>query len=142
MNDKVRGFLESNHTAAMTTLRRDGTPHSVRIGVALVDGKLWSSGTQARVRTTHLRRDPRCNVFVMEEGGFGYLALETEVHILDGADAPTQNHRLFQVMQNIGPDDQITWYGQKRTPEEFLRTMAEEQRLIYEFEIKRAYGMY
>ncbi len=38
-------FLEQNHAAAMITLRADGTPGAVRVGVGLVDGKLWSSGT-------------------------------------------------------------------------------------------------
>jgi uncharacterized pyridoxamine 5'-phosphate oxidase family protein len=46
LDDKAVAFLEKNHSAAMTTIRTDGSPHSVRVGVALVEGKLWSSGTQ------------------------------------------------------------------------------------------------
>jgi hypothetical protein len=48
----------------MITLRRDGSAHAVRVGVALVDGKVWSSGTADRVRTRHLRRDPRSTLIV------------------------------------------------------------------------------
>ena len=59
LDEKAIAFLEKNHSAAMTTLRRDGSPHTVRVGVALVEGRLWSSGTKDRVRTKHLRRDPR-----------------------------------------------------------------------------------
>jgi len=33
------------------------------------------------------------------------------------------------------------WYGQERSFEEFLRLMVDEQRLIYEFEVERAYGL-
>ncbi|HET6318598.1 MAG TPA: hypothetical protein VFG86_19255 [Chloroflexota bacterium] len=44
-----RAFLEANYGAVMVTLRPDGTPHAVRVGVALVDGKLWSSGTTAPI---------------------------------------------------------------------------------------------
>ena len=29
-----RAFLEANRSAAMVTLRRDGTPHAVQVGVA------------------------------------------------------------------------------------------------------------
>ena len=49
-DDKTQAFLDKNHSAGMVTLRADGTPHVVRVGVALVDGKLWSSGTPDQFR--------------------------------------------------------------------------------------------
>jgi hypothetical protein len=111
----------------------------VRVGVALVDGKLWSSGTQDRVRTARLRRDPRCTLFVLD-AGWQWLTLDTTVHILDGADAPELNLRLMQQMQNR-PAGNLNWFGRELSPEEFLQVMVEEKRLIYEFEIIRGYGM-
>jgi hypothetical protein len=36
----------------------------------------------------------------------------------------------------------INWFGQTLSHEDFLKTMVAEQRLIYEFNIVRAYGMY
>jgi hypothetical protein len=51
MDERIEKFLKDNHLAVMTTLRPDGSPHSVMVGVGLVDGRLWSSGTQDRVRT-------------------------------------------------------------------------------------------
>ena len=53
-------FLNSQHSAAMITIGESGLPKPVRVGIALVDGKLWSSGSQSRIRTRRLRRDPRC----------------------------------------------------------------------------------
>jgi PPOX class probable F420-dependent enzyme len=123
----------------MITLRKDGSPHAARVGVGLVDGKLWSSGTRGRVRTRHLRRDPRCTLFVFDSQ-FAYLTLETTVTILDGPDAPELNMRLFRVMQPGA--DKLSWFGQPKTDEEFLQTMRDEGRLIYEFEVRRAYGLY
>src|SRR2546430_6574410 len=93
LTDKDRAFLEAHHAAAMITLRADGTPHAVRVGVALVDGMLWSSGTHDRVRTGHLRRDPRCTLFVFDPTR-RYLTLEAIVTILEGPDAPRQIFRL------------------------------------------------
>ena len=98
MDEQTRAFLENHHSAAMTTLRADGAPHVARVGVALVDGKMWSSGTQARIRTKHLRRDPRSTLFVFDTE-FRWLALESRVTIFEGPDAPELNLRLFQVMQ-------------------------------------------
>ena len=143
IDQQVTAFLEAVHSAAMVTYRRDGTAHAVRVGVALVDGKVWSSGTQSRLRTKHLRRDARSTLFVFDDQ-WRWLSLECTVNILDGPDAPEQNLRLFRVMQrDMGVEgDRILWYGQPKTPEEFLQTMRDEGRLVYEFEVRRAYGMY
>jgi hypothetical protein len=145
MDAAIEAFLQQNRSAAMVTLRADGTPHVARIGVALVDGKIWSSGTQARVRTKNLRRDNRSTLFVFEPA-WRWLGLECTVAVLDGPEAPELNLRLFRVMQeNMPPPTtpgNLTWMGSEKTPEEFLRIMVEEQRLIYEFDVRRAYGMY
>lgn len=137
--DEQTAFLEKQRSAAMITIGDDGMPKVARVGVALVDGKLWSSGTRGRVRTSRLRRDPRCTVFVFGEG-FSWLALETEVTLLDGPQAPAQNLRLFRVMQNR-PTGPLTWYGSELDEAAFLRTMEEDSRLIYEFEVHRCYGV-
>src|SRR4029450_13989287 len=99
LSEQDLDFLANNHSAAMITVGRDGAPKAARVGVALVDGKLWSSGTADRVRTRRLRRDPRCTLFVFDTG-FAWLALETSVTILDGSDAPERSLRLFRVMQD------------------------------------------
>jgi uncharacterized pyridoxamine 5'-phosphate oxidase family protein len=132
-------FLENNRSAAMITIAQDGMPRAVRVGVALVVGKLWSSGTQDRVRTDRLRRDPRCTLFVFDKQ-YAYLTLETTVNILDGDNAPELNLRLMRLMQNK-PTGPLNWFGQELDTEAFLQKMAEQKRLVYEFEISRAYGM-
>jgi len=139
LNDQQRAFLERNHSAAMITLHPDGTPAAVRCGVALVDGKLWSSGIPERKRTQYVRRDPRSTVFVFEGGGYSYLTLESRVSVLEGPDAPQLNLRLFRVMQNR-PSGPLMWNGVEKTEAEFLQAMVDERRLIYEFEPFRVYG--
>jgi PPOX class probable F420-dependent enzyme len=140
LSEQQREFIAEHASAAMTTLRHDGTPHVVRVGVALVDGKLWSSGTTSRVRTGHLRRDPRSTLFVFDDK-WRWLGLEAVVTILDGPEAPELSVRLFRAMQKR-PDDSSTlsWFGGETTVDEFLAAMAAEGRLVYEFDVKRAYG--
>ncbi|HZM78806.1 MAG TPA: pyridoxamine 5'-phosphate oxidase family protein [Candidatus Limnocylindrales bacterium] len=147
MEERVENYLATHHAAAMITLRADGSPHAVRCGIALVDGKLWSSGVPQRVRNRHLRRDPRATLFVFgnEEGDkFSYLTLEGTVRILDGPDAAEFNRRLFTVMQASleKPPDTLFWERTLRTVDEFLQIMTDERRLIYEFEITRSHGMF
>lgn len=113
----------------------------VRGGAALVDGRIWSSGTRNRVRTRHLRRDPRATLFVFD-GQWRGLALDSTVTILEGPETPEQSLRLFQTMQqgmDPGPiPGNVLWEGTERSPEEFVRIMVEEQRLIYQFEVIRS----
>ena len=135
-------YLENKHSAAMITLRADGTPHVARVGIALVEGKLWSSGTHSRVRTRHVRRDPRATLFVFDQQ-YGYLAIESTVRVIDGPDVPELSVRLFRTMQAGMPHierDTLMWYGRELTAEQFRQAMVDEQRLIYEFEPIRTYG--
>ena len=138
LTDAQRAFLESQRAAAMITPAADGMPRAVRVGVATVDGKLWSSGTEGRKRTARLRQDPRCTLFVFDNT-WKFLTLETRVRILDGADVSELSLRMFRLMQNR-PTGDLTWFGKTFGSEDFMRVMAEEKRLIYEFDITRAYG--
>ncbi|MDQ3752867.1 MAG: PPOX class F420-dependent oxidoreductase [Actinomycetota bacterium] len=131
MDDSVRMFLEDNHAAIMTTLKRDGTPHVARVGVGLVEGRLWSSGTRKRVRTAHVRRDPRATLCVLaKDNGWAWLGLETTVTLLDGPEAVDQNLALYRALA-----------GEPEDLDEYRRAMAAEERLIYEFAIHKTYGM-
>jgi hypothetical protein len=74
---------------------------------------------------------------------WSWLALETIVTILEGPEAPELSVRLFQAMQGSpSPPGKIMWEGKEISTEEFLRIMLEEQRLIYEFDVTRTYGLY
>lgn len=136
-------FLEDHHSAAMITVTADGRAKVARVGVAMVDGTLWSSGTKDRVRTKRLRRNPRSTVFVFDTGGggFAWLALEGTVEVLEGPDAPKQNLRLFRQMQGR-PTGPLSWFGGELTEEQFLQAMVDEGRVIYQFTVDHTYGLH
>ncbi len=132
MDDKARQFLESNHSTIMVTLKQDGTPHVARVDVGLVGDKLQSSGTESRVRTKHLRRDPRTVLCVLDnENPYAWLGIEAEATILDGPDAPERNLALYRAIA-----------GEPEDLDEYLGAMRAEGRLVYEFDAKRTYGPY
>jgi PPOX class probable F420-dependent enzyme len=131
MDERVRRFLERNHAAIMSTLKKDGTPHVARMDCGLVDGKLWSSGSQDRVRTKHLRRDPRAALCVLGGDAQQWMGLECTVRILEGPAAVEQNLALYRALKG-DPDDL----------DEYREAMVKEKRLIYEFEVQKAYGQY
>jgi hypothetical protein len=144
LNEKQIAFLEKNHGAAMVSLRRDGSPQVVRVGIMPIDGRIWSSGTSNRLRTRLLRRDPRCTLMVFD-ATWGYLTLEGRVTILAGPDVPDLSIRLFQAMQaglpTPPPAGHLVWQGQVMTLDAFRQTMIDDHRIIYEFGIERAYGL-
>ena len=140
LTDKERAFLEKNHSAAMITVTPEGVPKVARVGVALIDGKIWSSGTADRVRTARLRRDPRSTLYV-HDNVFAFMAIETTVTILEGPDAPALSLRLFRQMQDR-PTGPLSWFGGEFEEAEFLALMESDQRLIYEFEPRHIYGLH
>jgi PPOX class probable F420-dependent enzyme len=141
LNDAQRAVIDQNRSAAMITLRPDGTPHAVRVGVGFLDGKLLSSGTRSRVRTRHLRRDPRCTLFIFD-GMWQFLTLECRVSIIDNDDVPLDSVRYFKAMQLGQPDGKLRWFGREVTEDEMRRIMVEEGRIFYHFEPLRAYGTF
>ena len=140
LTDSDKDFLDKNVSAAMITIGSDGIAKAGRVGVRLVDGKIWSSGTRDRVRTSRLRRDPRATFFVFD-AEFGYLTIETTVTILDGPDAPELNLQFFRGIQRK-PSGTLSWFGGELDQEQFLQTMRDEGRVIYEGKIDKAYGMH
>ncbi|CAN5675716.1 TIGR03618 family F420-dependent PPOX class oxidoreductase [soil metagenome] len=132
MDKRVQRFLENKHSAIMVTLRKDGTPHVAKVAVGLVEGRLWSSGTQTRARTKHVRRDPRATLCVIDgDNPYSWLGIESRVTLREGDGAVGDNLALYRVLAGE-PDD----------VEEYKRAMVEEQRLVYEFSIERTYGQY
>jgi uncharacterized pyridoxamine 5'-phosphate oxidase family protein len=132
-------FLEDHHSGAMITVGEDGRPKVARVGVALVDGKIWSSAVQSRTRTARVRRDPRCTLYV-HDAAASWVALESTVTILEGPDAAELNLRLFRLMQGK-PTGPLSWFGGEHEEADFLRVMREEGRLIFEFAVERSYGL-
>jgi PPOX class probable F420-dependent enzyme len=130
VDERVRDFLERHHSAVMATIKPDGRPHVARIGVGIVEGKLWSSGGQRRARTRYLRRDPRATLFVFDDrNAQSWMGLECTVTILDGPEAVDQNLALYRTLA-----------GEPTDLEEYRSAMVAEQRLIYEFSVERSYG--
>src|SRR5579871_1174426 len=115
----------------MITVTPRGVAKVARVGVALVDGQLWSSGTEERARTRRLRRDPRCTLFVFK-AAYRWLALETTVTIREGPAVPDDSIRLFRLMQDR-PSGPLSWFGRELDDEEFRQAMRDERRLIYAF---------
>ena len=147
LDEKATAFINANRDAAMSALRRDGTPHVTRIVAGLVDGVLLSSATESRLRTRLLRRDPRCTLFFFEttpgagRAFGGYMTLETTVTIHDG---PEGRRRSVEYFKSIfgSTDGNVTYGGKQMTEVEALEALERDGRILYEFNVLKAYGAY
>jgi len=154
MDDRVRAFLQANHMATLTTHRPDHVPHSAHITVGVVGDRLWSSGTERRMRTVFMRLDPVCTLLVFPVRADGHatyhhgtvgavwLGIEANVEVLDGPEVPQQTIELLRALHPDTPTGMVHWQGALRAEDEVRAAIEAEGRVIYDFEVVRAYGRY
>jgi PPOX class probable F420-dependent enzyme len=131
MDDRIAKFMAKTSTGSLITVRPNGSAHVARVTVGVVDGKIWSTGTQSRVRTKHLRANPRATYFVFDSRSRGWLGLEGVITIHDGPDAP---QKCLAVQRAVG-----------REPEDvdaFIKDMVAQERVAFELELQRFYGAF
>jgi hypothetical protein len=144
--DLAAGFIRRYPDAAMVTPRADGSAHTARVELGVADGRIQTSGGPGLVRTRHVRREPRCSRFVSGPAPH-WLGLETRASILDGPDAPPRLMALMRARHAdatptgmvLGHNDEL---GTDRlyAEQEYLDHVRADQRLVFDFEILRAYG--
>ena len=116
-----RAFLEANHSAIMATVHDRGRPHAVPVLCALVDGRLWSSGTDLRVRTRYLAARPFAGLTVLGKGfGGEWLTVSGPVETRR-EHRVEDNLRLYRSATGRDPNDL----------EEYRAAMVAERRLVY-----------
>jgi PPOX class probable F420-dependent enzyme len=129
LSEQQRAFLEANHGAVMATVDGRGRPHVVPVLCALIDGKLWSSGTDLRVRTRHLQERPYGTLTVLTRGFWGEWLTFTGPVEIRRDDRVDDNLRLYRVATGRDPDDL----------EEYRTAMVAERRLVYVLTPERVY---
>jgi len=146
LDEKATAFINANRDAAMVALRRDGTPHVTRIVAGLVNGALVSSGTRTPLRSKLLKRDPRCTLFFFEttpgagRAFGGYLSVEATVTIHDGPEALRRSVEYFKTVMG-STDGKVTYGGKTMTEDEALAALERDERILYEFNVIRTYGV-
>jgi PPOX class probable F420-dependent enzyme len=129
LSEQHRAFLAANHSAVMATVDDHGRPHAVPVLCALVDGQLWSSGTDLRVRTRYLEARPYASLTVLGKGFWGeWLSVSGPVEIRRDRRVE-DNLRLYRAATGRDPDDL----------EEYRAAMVAERRLVYVLTPERVY---
>jgi PPOX class probable F420-dependent enzyme len=89
LKEKHKKFLEENpFVGIITELRPDGSPHSTVVWVDVEDGKVSFNTARGRAKPTHLERDPRASLLVVDpNNAYRWLAISGHAELTEeGAD--------------------------------------------------------
>jgi PPOX class probable F420-dependent enzyme len=64
--EEIVGFLRAPHAAVIATVRSDGAPYSAATWYDWDDGRLLVNMDFERLRLSHMRRDPRVSLTVLD----------------------------------------------------------------------------
>lgn len=109
--DELEAFLAEEMTLIVTTLSKDGHPHTAPMWYFVEDGKIVFRSFTKSQKIVNLQRDPRITVLV--ERGIAYAELQAVMikgtaRLIDGADDPAyvleSYRRLAARYPMVGPE--------------------------------------
>ena len=111
LDDKARKFLEQPYVGTVTTLRRDGSPHSTIVWVDVDEDGASFNTAAGRAKPRHLERDPRLSLLVVDpEDTYKWVAVSGTAELTtDGAD-----DQIDRLAKKYLGQDEYPW----RKPEE------------------------
>lgn len=122
-------FIEGQKNGVLTTLLKDGRPHSAPVVYATSGEMIEISATWTRVKTKNLERDPRANLCILpEDGWYPYITVEGECALIEDPGGKL-NLDLYRRITGGDPDDL----------DEYFKAMTRDRRLIIRLSMGRIY---
>ncbi len=121
-------FVKGRHFAALTTLHKDGSPHTTPIWYMYERGRFIVNTSEGRVKLKNIRRDRRVVLVVHEE--YSYIALEGEARIAVERDPPKDIETLavrYQGERDGKKAARDRYWKQKRVSIELIPSRVIEQ---------------
>lgn len=124
LKEREREFLDENpFVGVVTTLRKDGSPHSTVVWVDVEDGKVSFNTASGRAKPEHLEHDPRASLLVVDPNdAYKWIAVSGPTEMTEeGADA--QIDKLAK--KYIGKDE----YPWRNLAETRLKVLIEPEKV-------------
>ncbi|MEY2471082.1 MAG: hypothetical protein QOK28_411 [Actinomycetota bacterium] len=127
----------AHNQGVLITHRKDGRAQPSNIvHVVGDDGLIRISVTETRAKTKNLRRDPRCELYVVGDNFWKYLVLDAECELSPVATDPN----------DATAEELVAYYravrGEHENWDEYRQNMVDDQRLVARLRPSRAYGMW
>jgi PPOX class probable F420-dependent enzyme len=107
LTDRQLAFLDENpFVGVVTTLRRDGSPHSTVVWVDVLDGLPSFNTARGRAKERNMGRDPRVSLLVVDpQNVYRWLAVDGRVELTEeGADA-----QIDKLAKKYLGEDEYPW---------------------------------
>jgi PPOX class probable F420-dependent enzyme len=128
---EVTQFIETQKNGVMTTLLKDGRPHSAPIVYAASGGTIEISTTWTRIKTKNLVRAPWANLCILPENSwYPYITVEGMCELVEDPGGKL-NLDLYRRITGGDPDDR----------DDYIEAMARERRLIIRLSTDRIYPL-
>jgi PPOX class probable F420-dependent enzyme len=125
-------FARAMKWAAITSLRKDGSPTTSVVFYALDGDDILFSTTSDRLKAKTLRRDPRAAVTILDEGApYRFLSVEGTAKIVEDDIIP--GHIAVNRVMRSAPD----W----QPPEGYAETLKQQGRVIIRVTPERVSGV-
>ena len=129
--------VAAGRQGVLITHRRDGRSQPSNIAYWVGDdGVIRISITDTRAKTKNLRRDPRCELYVVGDNFWRYVVVDAECELSAVATDP----------HDAACDELVDYYrnvaGEHPDWEEYRAAMVADQRLIARLRPSRAFGMW
>jgi PPOX class probable F420-dependent enzyme len=121
-------FVRANHHAVLATFRKDGRPAMSPVTVGLdAEGRVIVSTRESAMKVTHLRRDPRVAVTVLNDRFYGeFVQIEGTAEIVALPEAMELLVEYYRGISGEHPD----W-------DDYRDAMQRDQRVIVRFAMER-----
>ena len=89
LSEKAREFLQQPYVGEVTTLRRDGSPHTTVVWVDVDTDEVIFNTAVGRAKERYLRKDPRVSLIVVDpEDPYRWVSVSGTAELsTEGADA-------------------------------------------------------
>jgi PPOX class probable F420-dependent enzyme len=89
LSEKAREFLQQPFVGEVTTLRRDGSPHTTVVWVDVDTNEVIFNTAVGRAKERHLRKDPRASLIVVDpQDPYKWVSVSGKAELTtEGADA-------------------------------------------------------
>ncbi|MDA1000741.1 MAG: PPOX class F420-dependent oxidoreductase [bacterium] len=128
---EATAFIDSARNGVLTTLLKDGRPHSSPVVFGRTGENIEISCTWTRLKTKNLQRDPRASLCIIPKDGWHpYLTVEGKAALVEDPDG-RMNLDLYRRVTGSEPEDL----------DEYLQTMKNDQRMIVRLSMDRMYPL-
>ncbi len=88
LSERAGQLLRDKNLAAVTTIRKDGSPHTTPVWIDWDGENVLFNTAEGRVKPRHLRRDPRVSVLVVDrENPYAWVSVTGRAELThEGAD--------------------------------------------------------